>query len=224
MVKPKDFKRWLAQITKETKIFPFLFVVGDGKVLFESTEMKIGDAPVSIDLDLTGIKRLGLLITDHVGGVGNKKTYGNWANAQLLMLDGQVPGHIPNDGQKYLLTPSSPKTPKIHAAKLFGVTPGNPFLFTIATTGERPIVFSVDGLPKGLSLSKETGIISGTIKERGDYALVLHAKNKLGSAAQKLIIRVGDTIALTPPMGWNGWNAWEQRLDREKVLASANAW
>jgi alpha-galactosidase len=199
------------------------FVVADGKTLFESKEMRIGDAPVQIDLDLTGVKRLGLLITDHEGGVGNKKTYGNWANAQIDMIDGKAPGYIPNDDEKYILTPPSPKQPKIHAAKLFGATPGNPFLFTIATTGERPMQYSVDKLPKGLTVSKETGIISGSVKDRGDYAVVLHAKNKFGTASQKLLIKIGDTIALTPPMGWNGWNAWEQHLDREKVLASANA-
>jgi alpha-galactosidase len=75
------------------------FVVADGKILFESKEMRIGDAPVQIDLDLTGVKRLGLLITDHVGGVGNKRTYGNWANAQIEMLDGKAPGYIPNDDE-----------------------------------------------------------------------------------------------------------------------------
>ncbi|HQR92609.1 MAG: alpha-galactosidase [Bacteroidetes bacterium 24-39-8] len=222
--KAKRFQAIVGADNQGNKDIPLsFFVVGDGKVLFESKEMRHGDATVAIDLDLTGIKRLGLLITDHVGGVGNKRTYGNWANAQIDMQDGQAPGYIPNNDQKYILTPPSPKQPKIHSAKLFGVTPGNPFLFTIATTGERPIQFSVDQLPKGLIVSKETGIISGVVKERGDYAVVLHAKNKFGAAAQKLIIRVGDTIALTPPMGWNGWNAWEQRLDREKVLASANA-
>ena len=49
------------------------------------------------------------------------------------------------------------------------------------------------------------------------------AKNKLGVAKQKLVIKVGDTIALTPPIGWNGWNAWESKIDREKVIASADA-
>ena len=51
------------------------YVLGDGKVLFESREMRIGDAPVPVDVDLTGIRQLGLLVTDKVGGVGNKRTY-----------------------------------------------------------------------------------------------------------------------------------------------------
>ena len=199
------------------------FVVADKKVLFESKEMKIGDPAVKVDIDLTGIQRLGILITDHVGGVTNKKTYGNWADAKLEMIDNNNPDYIPNNEEKYTLTPIPKSTPKINSPKLFGATPGNPFLYTIAATGTRPIQFSAINLPKGLKLSSENGIITGSVKERGTYEVILKAKNKLGTASQKLKIVIGDTIALTPPIGWNGWNAWESHLDREKVLASANA-
>jgi alpha-galactosidase len=34
---------------------------------------------------------------------------------------------------------------------------------------------------------------------------------------------VGDTIALTPPMGWNSWNCWACAIDDQKVRASAKA-
>jgi alpha-galactosidase len=37
------------------------------------------------------------------------------------------------------------------------------------------------------------------------------------------MIRIGDAIALTPPMGWNGWNSWARNIDRDKVMASARA-
>lgn len=199
------------------------YVVGDKKILFEAKEMRIGDAPIKVDVDLTGIKRFGLLITDHVGGVNNKKTYGNWANANLVMIDAFSPGYIPNEDEKYILTPATSKKPRINSPKIFGATPGNPFLYTIAATGERPMQFAVGNLPNGLTVSAKTGIISGTLKEKGTYQVWLKAKNKLGEAIEQLVIKIGDTIALTPPMGWNGWNAWEQKLDKEKVIASANA-
>ncbi len=199
------------------------FVVADKKVLFESKEMKIGDPAVKVDIDLTGIQRLGILITDHVGGVTNKKTYGNWADAKLEMTGDFKPDYIPNSDEKYILTPLPKQTPKINSPKLFGATPGNPFLYTIAATGVRPMQFNADDLPKGLSLSSHTGIITGTVKERGTYEVILKVKNKLGDASQKLKIIIGDTISLTPPIGWNGWNAWEQKIDKSKVIASANA-
>jgi len=65
------------------------------KILFQSKPMNVGDPAVSIDLDLTGVKQLGLLITDTVGGLGNKRTNGNWANARMMVKEGFTPGYIP---------------------------------------------------------------------------------------------------------------------------------
>ena len=199
------------------------YVVCDRKVLFESGEMRIGDAPVKVDVDLTGIKQLGLLVTDPVGGVGNKRTNGNWANAKIEMIGTAMPGYIRNEDEKYILTPAPKKEPKINSAKLFGATPGNPVLHTIAATGKRPMHFSVENLPVGLALNPETGIITGKICLKGTWVTILKATNDLGEASRELKIIIGDTIALTPPIGWNGWNSWEAHIDREKVLASANA-
>jgi alpha-galactosidase len=199
------------------------FVVADKKVLFETKDMKMGDDPVKIDVDLTGITQLGLLITDHVGGVGNKRTYGNWANAQLEMVDSFAPGHLPDNDEKYILTPAPGRNPKINSAKLFGAMPGNPFLYTIAATGDGPMRFSAANLPKGITVSAQTGIISGAVQQKGTYTAIVKAKNKFGEATKKLIIVIGDTIALTPPVGWNGFNAWEDKIDHAKVMASARA-
>lgn len=199
------------------------YVVADRKVLFETKPMHIGDAPIEVNTDLTGVRQLGLLIVDSVGGVANKRTYANWLEANLEMKDGFMPGHLPVTDARYLLTPPAKQTPAIHSPKLFGATPGNPVFYTIAATGKRPMQFSALNLPKGLSLSAETGIITGQIQQKGSYFITLGAKNALGSAQQKIEIRIGDTIALTPPIGWNGWNSWEAKITREKVIASADA-
>lgn len=206
------------------KAIPLTFyVLADQKILFQSKAMNVGDPAVKIDVDLTGVKQLGLLITDTVGGLGNKRTNGNWANAKLLVKEGFTSGYVQNNDPKYILTPTPKKTPQINTAKVFGATPGNPVLFKVATTGQRPMQFSASHLPTGLKISTETGIITGTVKQRGNYEVILKAKNKLGEATKKLIIKIGDTIALTPPIGWNGWNSWEASIDQDKVLASANA-
>ncbi|GAB3909946.1 NPCBM/NEW2 domain-containing protein [Larkinella knui] len=199
------------------------YIIGDRKVLFESREMHVGDAPQNVEVNLAGIERLGLLITDPVGGSNNKRTYANWANAQLTMKGENRPGHIPNTDEKYLLTPEPAEQPRINSAKIVGATPGNPFQYTIAATGKRPMRFTAAGLPGGLVLDKNTGIISGKVNQRGTYPTTLKAINALGEAALHLTIMIGDTIALTPPIGWNGWNSWETKIDREKVIASADA-
>ena len=54
-----------------------------------------------------------------------------------------------------ILTPPPPATPRINGAKIFGVRPGHPFLFTIPATGQRPMEFTVDDLPAGLKVDPQ---------------------------------------------------------------------
>ncbi len=199
------------------------FVLGDRKILFESGAMKVGDVPKKVSIPLGGVSRLGLLVTVSQEDEGYGKTYSDWADARLVMQGESLPQPIPNDGEKYILTPAPANTPKINSAGIFGVTPGNPFLYTIAATGERPVIFSARNLPDGLSLDSITGIITGKVLQRGTSQASLHAKNAFGEDSRQLKIVVGDTIGLTPPIGWNGWNSWARNIDGEKVLASANA-
>lgn len=129
----------------------------------------------------------------------------------------------PHDLSNYILTPPEKETPRINSAKIVGVRPGSDFLFTIATTGKRPMAFSAQNLPNGLKLNKETGIIMGKLNKPGEYTVLLKASNALGNDERKLRIVVGDEIALTPPMGWNSWNCWGNSVSQEKVLNSAKA-
>ena len=66
-------------------------------------------------------------------------------------------------------------------------------------------VFTAEGLPAGLALDADSGIIRGAIAEKGEYRVTLRAKNAQGQAERPLKIVCGDTLALTPPMGWNSW-------------------
>jgi alpha-galactosidase len=124
---------------------------------------------------------------------------------------------------KYILTPKSGPAPQINGPKVFGVRPGHPVLFTIPATGTRPIVFSADHLPSGIKINAKTGKISGSINKPGDYVITLHAKNKEGQTSRAFKIIVGETIALTPPMGWNSWNIYATKVTQKLVLANAKA-
>lgn len=125
----------------------------------------------------------------------------------------------------YRLTPEESPTPKINGAAVFGVRPGSPFLYTIPASGKRPMTFSVNDLPAGLQVNENTGVISGKMNETatGEYPLTFYAKNKFGTAQKDFKIIVGQTICLTPPLGWNSWNCWRANVDQEKVIASAKA-
>ena len=123
----------------------------------------------------------------------------------------------------YVLTPASPAKPKINGAKVFGVRPNSPFLFKIPATGKKPLLYSVENLPAGLQVNAKNGVITGSIKERGNYKLLLVAKNALGTDKRELTVKCGDLLSLTPPMGWNSWNCWGLSVSDEKLRSSATA-
>lgn len=121
------------------------------------------------------------------------------------------------------LTPKPPPTPRINGARVFGVRPGNPFLFTVAATGERPMKFSAANLPDGLSIDSSNGRITGVLTKAGETTVTLRAENALGKAERKFRIVCGDTIALTPPMGWNPWNCFAKRVKESNIRDAADA-
>ena len=127
------------------------------------------------------------------------------------------------DLSSYILTPKPAKTPRINGAKVFGLRPGSKCLYNIAATGERPMTFSVENLPKGLKFDPEKGQITGVVKKEGTYHVKVTATNALGSYTRELRIVVGDKLALTPPMGWNSWNCWSRDVTQEQVLSCARA-
>ena len=196
------------------------YILGDRKILFESGAMKVGDVPKKVNINLVGVKRFGILVKTEAS---SQKFYSDIANAQFTMLENKMPQPIANDGERYILTPAVAKTPRINSPKIFGAKPGSPFLFTVVATGEDPISYSVDHLPNGLTIDSKTGIITGVLNKKGTYLVTMKANNNFGAAQKQLTIKIGDTISLTPPIGWNGWNSWARLIDREKVIASANA-
>ena len=74
-------------------------------------------------------------------------------------------------------TPKAPATPRINGPGIFGVRTGNPFLYHIPATCNRPMTFSVSDLPKGLKLDAASGDISGSVANAGEFTVTLHAKN-----------------------------------------------
>jgi alpha-galactosidase len=196
------------------------YLLGDKKVLWESKEMKIGDPAEAIDIDVRNIHKLGLLVTNPDST--RPISYGDWAEAFITTTaDSLLP--VKSHEQKYILTPPPSLSPKLTGPKIFGAGPGHPFLFMVTATGERPMKFTAQHLPAGLSINEKTGIITGTVTQRGLYKVHIAAQNRLGKTSRELRIQIGDTICLTPPIGWNGWNSWVKQIDREKVLASVNA-
>ena len=199
-------------------------VKGDGKALWESGVLHKGDAAKDVAVDVTGVKTLVLEVTD--GGDGIDFDHADWAEAKFETA-GAAPVAVSAEQvaavAPYILTPPEAATPRINGPNVFGVRPGSPFLYTIPATGERPIKFSVKGLPSGLKLDRKTGQITGSLKAKGEYVVTLGAKNSRGQDAKQFRIVCGDLIALTPQMGWNSWNCFAHAVSADRVKRAADA-
>jgi alpha-galactosidase len=121
-----------------------------------------------------------------------------------------------------ILTPTPGPAPRINGPEVYGARPGHPFLYRIPTQGERPMKFSARRLPKGLTIDSKTGIITGITPRAGEYTVTLRAKNHHGKDSRTLKIISGETLALTPPMGWNDWYAHYNRITDDKMRQGAD--
>ncbi len=122
-----------------------------------------------------------------------------------------------------ILTPPPAPQPRINGARIFGVHPGNPLLYTVAATGKRPMKFSIANLPEGLQIDETTGQITGSLTERGTYHVMVRAENALGHAERELRIVVGDKLLLTPLLGCNTWGGWGSKVTDANLRAAAKA-
>ena len=111
--------------------------------------------------------------------------------------------------------------PEFHGAQTVGIHPGTPLIFTLAVSGTRPMNFSAKQLPAGLTLDAQTGILTGTLAAKGEFTFTATAKNSAGQASAKIKILCGDNLALTPPMGWNSYDAFGDNVVESEVLANA---
>lgn len=199
-------------------------VYGDGKKLFDSGILKGGQEPKVVDVPLAGVRRVMLLAGS--GGDGVDFDHANWAQARFVFT-GEKPRTIdtpqPPAEEKVILTPKPGPQPRINGPTVYGARPRRPFLYRIPCTGTRPIQFAAVGLPKDLRLNPATGIIEGrTPVERGEYSVILNAANAHGTAKRPFKIIVGDTLALTPPMGWNSWYIHYHRVTEQHMRQAAD--
>ena len=196
----------------------------DQEEVLRTGVLKSGDPPETVVVDLTGARQLTLLIED--AGDSINYDHADWAGALLFIEAGATTlpriAALPPGPAPEIAISVSPE-PAIHAPRLTGATPGRPFLFRIPATGAEPLRFKANGLPPGLALDTDTGIITGSLTEAGSTDVTLTVTGPGGTATSTLSIVGGQhKLALTPPMGWNSWNVWGTSVDDDKVRAAAD--
>lgn len=197
-------------------------IVGDRKELWRSGVLRKGDAVKEFDVDLSGIDKVLLLVEEC--GDGIMYDHADWLNVKFLTRGAVTPIPVwakPIPKGKYVLTPPAPDTPRINNPLVYGARPGNPFLMAVTASGKRPMTFEAAGLPDELTLDPQTGVITGKTTAKGDFKVLLRARNDMGTAEQEILLRMGDKIMLTPPMGWCSWNCWRFSTDDRKVRDAA---
>ena len=112
--------------------------------------------------------------------------------------------------------------PEFHGALIVGSHTGTPLEYALSVSGARPMTFTAKHLPTGLTLDAQTGIVTGTLAKDGDYRVRFTAKNAAGRAQAEIHFTAGDTLALTPPLGWNSYNAFGDNVVEAEVLANAH--
>ena len=201
-------------------------VWADGCIAWSSGDVKLGQQPVAVHVDLSGAREIVLETTGGRSWTAFESANADWIDARFTCKGG-AKIHAVNDPaltrQLGILTPPEREEPRINGADIWGVRPGSPVIFRVATSGLRPMKFSAKGLPEGVTLDA-MGVLRGTAPEKpGDYDIEVTAENAKGRATRTIRLAVGDVLALTPPMGWNSWNTLCYRLTAEKAKAAAKA-
>ena len=124
--------------------------------------------------------------------------------------------------QQIIIAAKPGPAPQFNGASVIGIRPHTPVLYALTVSGARPLEFSAKHLPAGLTLDAGAGIITGTLADKGEFLFTATAKNSAAKASAKIKIICGDNLALTPPMGWNSYDAFGDNVVESEVLANAH--
>ncbi|MEV0223361.1 alginate lyase family protein [Streptomyces sp. NPDC050704] len=105
-------------------------------------------------------------------------------------------GHGPSSAPDSAVMPR-PSTPEPLSATAAFANRGVPFRHLVGASHE-PVRFSARGLPKGLSVDRRSGLISGIPDETGEFSVTTTAGNAAGDASGTLTLTVGTP----PPAPW----------------------
>ena len=201
-------------------------VWADGKVVWRSGLVEVGKEPKTVHVDLAGAAEIVLESTTIAEWTSCNAVFADWVDARFTCASGAELARLADPKrtmQLGLQTPKEKDEPQFNGADIWGVRPGHPVIFRVPVTGERPMAFTAKNLPDGVTLDAK-GVLRGTAPAtKGDYDIEVTAKNAKGEAKRTIRLAVGDTIALTPPMGWNSWNTLCYRLTQKDAMAAARA-
>lgn len=198
-------------------------VILDGVPAWKSGTMRGGEPAKRVRVNLRYKQTMVLRVDD--AGDGIDYDHADWADAVILGTDSAKAMKAPAPVFMPVQIASHVRPePEIHPPYVVGCTPRRPFLFRLPASGERPLRYTVHGIPAGLKIDGSQGILYGEVATAGEYELLVQVANRHGKDEKKLKIVAGDhKLALTPPMGWNSWNVWATSVTADHVQEAAEA-
>ena len=195
-------------------------VVGDGRVLYRGPWQQTGGAAVTVEVPLAGVRRLALVVDMR----GEPFAPADWLGP-VVEHDGAPPRAVPPAIRRETPAPRPvPANPQFAVTAVAGVRPGHPWLWRVGVTAPGPVKVTVTGLPLGLNFDPATRAISGRAPTTpGEYHLQFRASGSGGTATQDFRLVVGETLALTPPVGWCSWYSMSGKVSDAWVREAAEA-
>ncbi len=195
----------------------------DRSSVYTSPKFRGGEPVATAAVDLAGAREL-VIIVHEVGGMD--MAHVDLVDAAFEIAEGAV--GRPAIEEIIHPDPRIATTDRnacgIHGPRVVGLTPWRDFLYRVPASGLGPLTYAARGLPDGLSIDPQTGIICGRAGRAGEFDALLEVTGHAGRAERPMRFRVGTgKLALTPPMGWNSWNCWGKNLDAAKVRDAARA-
>ncbi len=197
----------------------------DGRIVYDSGTIQEGQPAKVVHVPLKDVKELALEAASFAPWCGLESSNADWADAKITYAGARPVATGPERvAQLGILTPPVPEAPRFNGAEVWGVRPGRPVIFRVPVSGARPMAFTAEGLPAGVTFDAAKGVLRGTAPAAaGDYPVRVTATNAKGTASRTITLKVGETICLTPPMGWNSWNIWGNRFTGQHAMDAAKA-
>lgn len=174
-------------------------VEGKGSVVFEvwvdgrkaaRTDILTGSETADISVDLTGANRLVLVVKD--GGDGIGWDHADWADARLSLDPAATTSPRTVETSEWAYATLESPEPYLLIPKGVGAVVGGKFAFQVTATGSPPLRYGAHNLPEGLFIDSETGLISGTTPQAGEFEVEIEVSNALDSARRTMTISVLD--------------------------------
>lgn len=105
--------------------------------------------------------------------------------------------------------------PRFIGAETYGVRPGNELIWRIPVHGATAV--EAVSLPKGITFEATHRTLRGRIDVSGEYPVTLRATDGKTSVTQTFMVRVGEALCLTPPMGWNSWYSYSEAVNQKGI-------